>query len=185
TEYAPIAPEVIEVNEIELFDPEYSYAIEFSIFGDNKEGQILIDNNIYYNIYINGELYTFTAEEYPSLLDEGIEEVTDIPVFLNAGDDIFSSGNYHGVALKRKDIETIGIRALYIDGKTRAESEIVTVNTLGEPTSVGQTVITPSTKTELFDIGGRRISGNVNVGVTIKRTTLSDGSVQVEKIIRR
>ena len=185
TDFAPINPEVLFVSDIEFIDPDYSYSFEFNIFGDNKEGQILWDSNIYYNIFINGELYTFTAEEYPSLAEEGIETLTDIPVFLNVGDDIYSGGNYHGVALKCKDIETIGVRSLYIDGENRGESEIVTVDIYGDPVSVGQTVITPSTKTELFDIDGRRISGNVNVGVTIKRTTLSDGSVQVEKIIRR
>ncbi|MDE6510715.1 MAG: hypothetical protein K2L00_01280, partial [Muribaculaceae bacterium] len=123
TDYAPIAPEVLFVNDIEFMDPDYSYSFEFNIFGDNKEGQILWDTNIYYNIFVNGELCTFTAEEYPSLAEEGIQELTDIPVLLNVGDDIYSGGNYHGVALKRKDIQTIGVRALYIDGEIRGESE--------------------------------------------------------------
>ncbi|MDE5871136.1 MAG: hypothetical protein K2H22_04210, partial [Muribaculaceae bacterium] len=47
TDYAPIAPEVLFVNDIEFIDPEYSYSFEFNIFGDNKEGQILWDTNIY------------------------------------------------------------------------------------------------------------------------------------------
>ncbi|MDE5585983.1 MAG: hypothetical protein K2I92_06535 [Muribaculaceae bacterium] len=184
TDFAPIDPEVLFVNDIEFIDPDYSYSFEFNIFGDNKEGQILWDSNIYYNIFINGELYTFTAEEYPTLAEEGIESLTDIPVFLNVGDDIFSSGNYHGVALKRKDIETIGVRALYIDGETRAASGIVTVNALGEPVSVGQSAMSPASKTEFFDINGRKISGELKDGVIVKRSTLSDGSIKVEKIIK-
>lgn len=184
-DYAPIAPEVIGVNDIEIFDPDYSYAFEFNIFGDNKEGQILIDNNIYYNIFINGDLYTFTAEEYPLLIDEGIEEITDIPVFLNVGEDIFSSGNYHGVALKRKDIETIGVRAVYIDGDIRAESEIVTVNTLGETVSVGSLKSKSICVNELYDLNGMKMTGKPGHGIFLKRTVNGDGTIHTEKVIMK
>ncbi len=184
TNFAPIAPEILAIYDIGEFDPEYSYALEFNIFGDNEEGQILADNNIYYNIFINGELYTFTSEEYPSLLEAGVKEVTDIPVFFEAGDDIFSSGNYHGVAFKHKDIETVGVRAVYIDGDTRAESEIVTVTNTGEPVSVAITNASSASKTEFFDINGRRISNSASNAIIIKRTIMSDGSVKVDKLIR-
>ncbi|MDE6633185.1 MAG: hypothetical protein K2K23_09325 [Muribaculaceae bacterium] len=184
TDYAPIAPEILDFYDISIMDPEYTYALEFNIYGDNKEGQILIDNNIYYNIYINGELYTFTAEEYPALLESGIKEVTDVPVFLEAGDDIFCSGNYHGIAFKRNDIETVGVRALYIDGETRAESEIVTVNTDGETVSVGNLLSNPKTLTEMFDINGRKIANPAKGSIVIKRTTSADGNVTVEKLIK-
>ncbi|MDE7347365.1 MAG: hypothetical protein K2N48_11595 [Muribaculaceae bacterium] len=184
TDFAPITPDVLFVNDIEFMDPDYSYSFEFNIYGDNSEGQILWDTNIFYNIFINGELFTFTAEEYPSLAEEGIDKLTDIPVLLNVGDDIFSGGNYHGVALKRKDIETLGVRAVYIDGDTRAESETVTVNTLGEPVSVSQNNLPTSSKTELFDITGRKIKGSATDGVIVKRTTNSDGSIRIEKIIK-
>lgn len=185
TDYAPIAPDVLFVNDIEFMDPEYSYSFEFNIYGDNNDGQILPDNNIYYNIFINGELYTFTDEEYPSLADEGIKELTDIPVLLNVGDDIFSSGNYHGVALKRKDIQTIGVRALYIDGDKRGESEIVTVNTLGETVGVGSVGAEAGVKTEMYDLFGRKVSGNSASGIVLKRSILRDGSVRTEKVIKK
>ncbi|MDE7351142.1 MAG: hypothetical protein K2N25_08745 [Muribaculaceae bacterium] len=185
TNYAPIAPEVIAVNEIDFMDPEYSYAFEFNIFGDNEDGQILWDTNIYYNIFVNGELFTFTSEEYPSLAEEGIKEITDIPVLLNVGDDIYSGGNYHGVAFKRKDIKTIGVRALYIDGDIRGESEVVTVNTLGEPVSVGDLSAASKVRTEMFDLNGRKVSGRAASGILLKRTTMSDGSIRTEKIVRK
>ena len=185
TDYAPIAPDVIAVSEIEFIDPDYSYSFEFCIYGDNKDGQLLWDNNIYYNIFINGELYTFTAEEYPTLLEEGIREITDIPVFLNAGDDIFSEGNYHGIAFKRKDIETIGVRALYIDGEIRGESEIVTVNTLGETVSVDGLQSQTKVSTETYDLNGRKVSGKAANGIFLKRTVMGDGSIRTEKIIRK
>lgn len=184
TDYAPLAPEVIAVSDIEFMDPSYSYSIEFNIFGDNKDGQILMDNNIYYNIFINGELYTFTSEEYPDLGELGITEITDIPVFLSTDEDIYSYGNYHGIAFKRKDIETIGIRALYIDGDIRGESEIVTVNTDGELVFVDSLVSNFESKTEIFDLNGRKITNPAKGSVIIKRTTSTSGNVTVEKIIK-
>lgn len=183
TDYTPIAPEVIAVNDIEMFDPEYSYAFEFNIFGDNEEGQILIDNNIYYNIFVNGELFTFTAEEYPLLEEQGIAELTDIPVFLNIGDDIFSSGNYHGIALKRKDIETLGVRTVYIDGDLRAESKTVTVDTNGDTVGVSAIGTSTAEVSEIYDLNGRKISELPGKGVFIKRSILSDGSTRTEKRI--
>lgn len=184
TDFAPISPEIIDLYDVSIMDPEYSYAFEFNIFGDNKEGQILQDNNIYYNIFVNGDLFTFTADEYPTLKEEGIESITDIPVFLNSGDDIFSSGNYHGIVFKRTDIETVGVRAVYIDGDTRGESEIVTVNTDGQHVSVALTNASCESKTEFFDINGRRISNRAMDGVILKRTISDDGSVTVEKLIK-
>ena len=185
TDYAPIAPDVLGVSEIDFMDPDYSYSFEFWIYGDNKDGQLLWENNIYYNIFINGELYTFTAEEYPVLLDQGIREITDIPVFMNAGDDIFSEGNYHGIAFKRKDIETIGVRAVYIDGEIRGESEIVTVNTLGETVSAEGIRSETKISTEMFDLNGRKVSGNAADGIFLRRTAMGDGSIHTEKIVRK
>ena len=184
TDFSPVAPEILNIYEISDYDPDYSYAFEFNIYGDNKDGQILIDNNIYYNIFINGELYTFTAEEYPTLFEEGIEKVTDIPVFLEAGDDIFCSGNYHGIAFKCKDIETVGVRSVYIDGDIRAESEIVTVTNTGETVSVAMTNSPATSKIEFFDINGRKIAYPAKGSVILKRTTSADGNVSVEKIIK-
>ena len=158
--------------------------MNFEIFGDNSEGQLLRESNIYYNIFINGELYTFTSEEYPSLLTEGVTELTDIPVFFNAGDDIYAYGTSHGVALKRQDVETIGVRTVYIDGDLRAESETVTVNKYGEPVSVDTVIDGGKTSTEYFDLTGRRINGAVKGSVVIRRTTLGDGSIRTEKVVK-
>lgn len=187
TDYAPIAPAIQFVNDISVFDPEYTYAVEFDIFGDNAAGQLLSERNIYYNVFINGELYTFTSEEYPLLLDQGVTELTDIPVAFNAENDIYAYGSYHGVALKRTDVQTIGIRTLYIDGDIRAESEIVTVNTNGEPvegSSVGQLNTTSHATVEYFDLTGRKVSPAHADGILIRRITMPDGTVRTEKSVR-
>lgn len=183
---APVNPEIIGVNDISGYDPDYSYSFEFMIYGDNNEGQILRDNCIYYNVFVNGELYTFTAEEYPSLAEEGVESLTDIPVFFNAGDDIFASGNYHGIAFRQQGIETLGVRAVYIDGDKRGESEIITVDTEGNPVGAVNGILDDKGdgRTEYFDMFGRRVSGIQPGVVVIERKIASDGKVNVRKVIR-
>lgn len=187
TDYAPIVPEFISVNDISEFDPDYSYSFDFMIYGDNDEGQILRDDAIFYNIFINGELYTFTSEEYPELEDEGYESLTEIPVFLNVGSDIFSSGNYHGIALKVKGIETIGVRAVYDDGIHRAESKIITVDTEGNPVGAVEEAEFDSypVNTQYYDIHGRRVTGMQPNEITILRSVNADGTVTIKKVIGR
>ena len=114
-------------------------------------------------------------------------ELTDIPVAFNAENDIYAYGSYHGVALKRTDVQTIGIRTLYIDGDIRAESEIVTVNTNGEPvegSSVGQLNSTSPATVEYFDLTGRKVSPAHADGILIRRITMPDGTVRTVKSVR-
>lgn len=185
TDLAPIDPEIIGISDISGMDPEYSYAFEFLIYGDNKDGQILRDECIYYNLFVNGELYTFTAEDYPELADEGYETLTDVPVFLNVGDDIFSSGNYHGIALRAQGVETVGVRAVYKDGDKRGESKIVTVDTEGNPVDGIKEITTDGiATTEYYDMFGRRVSDAQPGAVTIKRTIGQNGRVITKKVIR-
>ncbi len=184
TDFTPIDPEALFVNDINEIDPDYSYSFEFNIFSDNKEGQILLDRNLYYNIYINGELYTFTSNEYPALAEKDYTEITDIPVSLNIGSDIYASGNYHGVAIKCKDVETIGVKAVYIDGNIRAESNVVTVTNTGEPVAVTMIDSNDTVKTEYFDLTGRKLSSMPQNGIFLKRTIFGNGSERTEKIAK-
>ncbi|MBD5347891.1 MAG: hypothetical protein HDR84_01405 [Bacteroides sp.] len=186
TDCNPIAPVILGLNDISYMDPNYSYSFEFEIYGDNAEGQILRDDCIFYNLFINGELFTLTADDYPELKDAGYESLTDIPVFLNVGNDIFTSGNYHGVALPAREIETVGVRALYIDGDIRGESEIVTVDKDGNPVLGVENISDDSSvaRTEYFDLFGRHIDRTAKGTVVIERKVFSNGSTQVKKVIR-
>lgn len=187
SDHTPLTPEVLGVSDISYIDPEYSYSFEFDIFDVNKEDQILLTGNLYYNIFINGQLCTFTSEEYPDLAQAGYQEITDIPVSLNVGNDIYASGSYHGIAFRRADIETIGVRAVYIDGDLRYESETVTVTNTGEPVggnSIGSIPENDRNTTEYFDLTGRRVSGSTKSGIMLRRTVLNNGSAVVEKIMR-
>ncbi|MDE6669090.1 MAG: hypothetical protein K2K26_05355 [Muribaculaceae bacterium] len=184
TDYAPLAPQIEDIYSVSEFDPNYSYCIEFMVFADNADGQMLMDSNIYYNIFINGELYPLTVEEFPGLANFGIESITDIPASLSDDDDIYASGNFHGIAFRNQNISTIGIRAVYIADGVRGESEIVTVEA---PTNgvenVGNSLQVVSE--EYFDVAGRRLSGPVAGSIVLRRAVMSDGTVKTSKVMMR
>lgn len=182
--FTPLDPEVLFVREIDHIDPEYSYSFEFYVYSTNAEGQMLRTDNIYYNIYVNGEPCTFTSEEYPDLAEAGYAELTDIPYNLNVGADIYASGDYHGIALKRQDVETLGVKAVCKDGDTRAESEIVTVTNTGDPVSVTAVASGNVVKTEYIDLLGRKTNGAYNSGVVLKRTYYENGTVSTKKVMK-
>lgn len=184
TNFTPVDPEVLFVSDINEMDPAYSYSFEFNINVNNEEGQILPGWNLYYNIYVNGELCTFTSDEYPDLAGIGYNEITDIPVSLNVGSDIYASGNYHGVALKRQNVETIGVKAVYLDGSIRAESKVVTVTNTGEPVAVTMIGSDDKVRTEYFDLTGRKLSSMPLKGIFFKRTVFGNGSERTEKIAK-
>ncbi|MDE5796935.1 MAG: hypothetical protein K2H75_07465, partial [Muribaculaceae bacterium] len=184
TDYAPLAPQIEDIYSVSDYDPNYSYCIEFLVFADNAEGQMLIDNNIYYNVFINGELYPLTVEEFPGLAEFGIESLTDVPASLSDNDDIYASGNFHGLAFHNKNISTIGIRAVYIADGVRGESEIVTV----EAPSNGVDSVNEAAgvvSEEYFDVAGRRLSGSVAGSVVLRRAVMSDGTVKTSKVMIR
>lgn len=182
TDFAPIAPDIEDIYSVSDIDPDYSYCIEFELYADNKDGQLLQDANIYYNIFINGALFPLTAEEFPFLAGMGIEEVTDIPAALSDNEDLYASGNFHGIAFRNKDIKTIGVRALYIDGDIRGESEIVTVEAPGSSVE-GVFGDNEVKSVEFYDIAGRRLSAPVKGSIMIRRAIFSDGTVETTKEI--
>lgn len=186
TNYSPVAPVITDIYSVEAQSGgEYSYCVEFMLFGDNDEGQILNDNNIYYNIFVNGELYPLTAEEFPSLEYMGLKSITDIPIALSDDDDIFAMGSYHGISFRNKDIQTIGVRALYIDGSIRAESEIVTVDTDGNTVAVDEIGDAQVVATEYYDLSGCRVVSPAAGSISVCKSVLSNGSVKYSKVVIR
>ena len=183
TNYAPLAPQIQDVYSVSEFDDNYSCCIEFILFAENEIGQLLIDSNVYYNIFVNGELYPLTAEEFPSLAAYGIESMTDVPASFSDNDDIYASGDFHGIAFRNKNISTIGVRAVYIADDARGESEIVTVEV---PNSSVESISDASVVSEeYFDVAGRRLSGPVAGSVVLRRAVMSDGTVRTSKVMMR
>lgn len=81
--------------------------------------------------------------------------------------------------------EKVGMEALYIDGDIRLGSGITEYyingenpNSISEPSTMSRT----TTLVEYYDLSGRRVS-TPDKGVYIRKTTYSDSTQEVQKII--
>lgn len=184
TDYNPLNPVIEASNYVGDIDPMYSYTIEFYIFGDNNKGQMLMDKNIYYNVYINDELYPITIEEFPLMeyyCDE--ESMVNIPASYSDDDEIYAWGSYHGIVFRNPDIRKIGIQSLYMEnGEVKGRSEIVSIDTASLTDAVAESEVI---STECFDLTGRRVNSPTAGSIIIKRQIHADGTVEITKIIAR
>jgi len=184
TDFTPVNPSIETVEDISADDPTCSYGIEFYIYGDNNEGQMLMDKNIYYNVYINDVLYPLTVEEFPlmkNFTDKG--SIVDVPASYSDDYDIFAAGTYHGIAFRNKNIKKIGIQALYIDGEIRAASDIVSWTIDGSSVD-NLDASSPVVAEEYFDVNGCRIESTSSNTIVIKRVIRENGTVNTYKIVR-
>ena len=113
--------------EVEPWDDYFEVGrISFRIPVVDNEGCVLETDRLYYRIYIGGEVFTFTPDEYPYLEIES--DMVNVPYGLYDNWDIFCSDNYHDVYFHFElPEEGCGVQSVYIneEGKELC-SEIVT-----------------------------------------------------------
>ena len=179
-------------NPYDLFIDDYYYDyygfvdFYFSTSEVSTTGDLLLAEDLYYEIYVDGDLMEF---EYDPDLDAyyGIEGVvTEIPYTLNNGWDIYASGQTRDVGLYFEGYDTLGVRMIYKYEGNTTYSAIVTLDvnsgeiTTGVKGINGQNVV----KAEYFDLQGRRIS-NPDNGIFVQRNTMSDGTIVTRKVVKR
>lgn len=155
----------------------------------DAEQQVISDTSkLFYQVFMDGELYTFYNDEY--ILPEGVEEMTDVPYDYTSEENADGYCDFEGGAVSHDFLfypvgfETLGIRTLYKDGDRVIYSDIVypegfapgsSVKTFGRNANV--------VKSEVFDLNGRRVSDARN-GIFVVRQTTSDGEVIVNKVVK-
>lgn len=167
--------------EIEAFSPEEGIGlIYFVLQAEDTDGNPLDTSKLFYNIYMNGELYTFEPDVY--FVDE---PMTDIPYNYNNDADIMVTGDGGIIVVFYEDIHSIGVRAGYRDGENVNYSEIVSEKIV----SVGIDKITDTegriTRTEYFNLQGSRIDSPAKGEVCIERNVFENGTSSVTKKIAR
>lgn len=167
----PAAPYGIEIGD----DYGWGRNISFKVPCTDTEGNFIDPNKLYYNIYVNGELFSLTPEEYPSLK----ETITDIPYLFNETGVIFTNGGEdHTLTLNMEEKPEIGIQSVYTGGGETRKSDLVLG--IGSISAADATVET----TEYYTISGLRVAEPVN-GLYIRVDNMSDGSVKTSKVIVR
>lgn len=153
-------------------------SIVWKIPNTNVNGALLRTDRMYYNMYVNGELFTFETWEYPLFT----EPTTNVPYDAGNFYNIWAYGESHTISFYFDDAESFGLQSFYIgDGDVVYKSELVTVDasTLG----VKATGFEKEVKEVVYyNLSGNEVTHPVN-GIYIKRVVYTDGSHHTEKIV--
>lgn len=145
----------------------------------STDGVLLDRANMYYQIYIDGDLETF--EDY------GLAETTDIP-YNHDGREIVSQrlNTNHEMLIFFRGYDKLGIKLFNVCDGITYESNVVEVEVREGEITTGVREITAeevSTR-ELYDLSGVRVV-NPGKGIYVKKTTMSDGTVITSKVVIR
>ncbi|MDE6512130.1 MAG: hypothetical protein K2L00_08600, partial [Muribaculaceae bacterium] len=174
-EAAPKAPYDLEFYPDDL----WGNSVFFMLPNVDVDGNILLTDNLYYEIYINGELQHF------DIMDEdwNVETTVRIPYMYNDWEDFWVASDNpedHTVYLYEDGITNIGIRSVYINENGQ---EIYSETAYwGDPTVGVGGLGTAPVAVKWYDLQGREINGRAN-GPAVKVTLFSDGSTVREKVM--
>ena len=155
----------------------------FTIPTVDVDGYKINENKLYYNILLDGEVYTFDPETYIGFSSA----MTDIPYKFedNINFDIYINGNgRHTVYIYTTDFSTVGVQSFYTAGGEVNYSEIVTVD---NPTHTGINEISDNAQiigTCYYDLTGRELPTAPSTGIYLQTTTYSNGATATVKVVK-
>ena len=138
---------------------------------------------MYYNIYLDDEVFTFDPVTYIGLSSA----LTDVPYKFedNINFDIYMSGNgRHTVYIYTTDFAKVGVQSIYTAGDEVNRSEVVYVKNpsysgINEVASGAQIV-----STRYYDLSGRELSKAPAMGIYLQLVTYSDGNTTAIKVVK-
>lgn len=178
------APEVISFVPadpiITSFDPYDEYWGAGNICFDmpclSVNGNILDTDNLYYRMYVDGELFTFYIDDYKYIEDE---EMEDVPYSFTDYFDFFADAAFHRVYFTFQDADQVGIQSVYKNGDEEYVSGIANAIT----TSVSAVGSANVASESYFDLAGRQLR-SADKGIFIKTVRYEDGSVRNFKVAK-
>ncbi|MDE7345971.1 MAG: hypothetical protein K2N48_04420 [Muribaculaceae bacterium] len=177
-EAAPSAP-----YGLEYYEDDWDSSVWFMLPNTDVNGEILNVENLYYEIYVNGELQYFDIEDK----DWNVENTSRIPYMYDDWMDFWVASDDprdHTVYLYYDgEVEYVGIRSIYVN--ENGEDVYSEMAYWGDPDSVnsigdGKTPVS----VKWYDLQGREIKNPV-CGVSVKVSVFSDGTTSSEKVIVR
>lgn len=178
----------------DMFYDDYGYHnIAFQLTAISTENHILLTGNLYYSIYIDGDLEVFEYDPYGEPYSHYYtlpEPTSEIPfMFTNDNDIDIWSETERQVGFYYEGVSTVGVQAVYYYDDKRTVSDIVTLDLeTGEVTITAgvDSITTGNTveSVEYYDISGRKIANPSN-GLFIEKKKMSDGTSKVTKRIIR
>lgn len=176
-----ISPKPQAPNNIRLSKGATTSMIYFTHDGINVEGWPLEEDNLYFRIYLDNELFTFTPDVYPGVS----EPLTDIGFNQIIYDESNLCDVYNGqdgdsrYVFFYKVYTNPGVQTVYKDGDAEYCSKIMYANS----SSVDEAFSDKAVVSECFtDLNGCAVQ-NPTAGVYIKTTVYDDGSRKVSKVL--
>ncbi len=168
----PVAPSDLT----DVPDPDYP-EFTFVLPPFDVEGNLLDTSRLYYNVFVDGEIFVFYPDEYMELT----EEMTDIPYSFTENWDIVVDGTLREIYYYWNGVDTIGVRAFYLEedgSKTYGEMTVLNLDENGVKATAAEALTT-----QYYDLHGIRVAAP-GKGVFVSRSVMSDGSVKVSKTVR-
>ncbi len=144
----------------------------------DKDGNYLDPENMYYNIYLDDNLFTFTPGVYMNIT----EDITDVPYTFNDDFDIIVRGSVHDIYYYVGGFERFGVQLFYNAGGETNASRLVyygdTSSGIDKAVSDGSEAVKCVKYT---DLSGRTVTSPVG-GIYLKTVKYADGSVRTTKV---
>lgn len=163
---------------------QYGYGIfDYYLPIVSTDGVLLDRENMYYQLYIDGELIELDASEY------GLPEDTEnVPYNFNARAIVCSKlSTYHEMIFHIEGFDKIGVKLFNVYDGVTYESNLVEMDVMpgGITSPVDEIPDNATVVSETYyDLSGRKVT-NPQGGVFVKRTVLDNGTVINKKCIKR
>lgn len=177
----PLAPSFIEYKEFSDETGEGFFRFNLPIL--NKDGYVLNDANMYYNVFFDGELETFYTDEYTRLE----YDMTDIPYTFGEKWNFYALGTVHVLYYYSRGVKTAGIRlSNKVDGEVYSSPTTTLDLATGQVTSGADAIESDSTVVaeEWYALDGTRVAEPCS-GIYVQKTVLANGDVVVKKVARK
>ena len=183
---APATPVILQCSPVGYEGGDYG-VIVYKLSTSSVSGKQLDQDNIYYNIYLDDELQTFTTSKYSYIKND----ITDVPYqfsdsYVNPmsgshGMDLIADNGQQVIFIYKK-YSKLGVKAFYLDGDKKYESALAekTVTTgIDNAVAEGQEV----ESTVYTDLNGARVAVPTH-GVYLKTVTYKNGEKKTVKVLK-
>ncbi|MDE6669499.1 MAG: hypothetical protein K2K26_07435 [Muribaculaceae bacterium] len=166
-----IADPAITLNapfDINYNDEGYYPFVEFNYSTLNKDGYMLNPEKLYYVMYVDGDEYTFYADEYYTP-----EDMTYVPVLYNDYFNFISENGTVMVYLSFEAPESLGFKLCYADKSEDGEIRVLGESELAMYVSTGVDItkdnVNSDAETIYYDMLGRRVTHPAKGDLLIER----------------
>ena len=149
-EIAVPADPIIEADYYYPYDASFGYGtITFYIKAEDINGNFLNSENLYYRLYADEDVMTFSPEDHPGLP----AEVDELPYSFTNYDTVYAYEDYHQIVFFETGFSRLGVQAIYRSGGEERVSDIVYI---GDETGISTPATATAGQGTAYDLQGRR-----------------------------